>query len=59
MPAALTYDSAHLTATLTPSSALAQGGYTAIEMIITMGLTGILSGAIFSSFLVLDRIQTA
>jgi prepilin-type N-terminal cleavage/methylation domain-containing protein len=36
-----------------------QDGYTALEMVITMALTGILSGAIFSSFLVLDRIQTA
>jgi prepilin-type N-terminal cleavage/methylation domain-containing protein len=36
-----------------------QGGYTAIEMIITMALTGILSGAIFSSFVVLERIQAA
>ena|GEM_PF-2393457 len=37
----------------------AQNGYTVIEMIITMALTAIVSGAIFSSFLVLDRIQTA
>jgi prepilin-type N-terminal cleavage/methylation domain-containing protein len=36
-----------------------QDGYTALEMIITMALTAIVSGAIFSSFLVLDRIQTA
>ena len=36
-----------------------QDGYTAIEMIITMALTAIVSGTIFSSFLVLDRIQTA
>ena len=37
----------------------AQDGYTVIEMIITMALTAIVSGAIFSSFLVLDRIQSA
>lgn len=37
----------------------AQDGYTALEMIITMALTAIVSGAIISSFLVLDRIQTA
>jgi type II secretory pathway pseudopilin PulG len=37
----------------------AQDGYTAVEMIITMAMTAIVSGAIFSSFLVLDRIQTA
>jgi hypothetical protein len=36
-----------------------QGGYTALEMIITMALTAIVSGAIFSSFLILERIQTA
>ena len=36
-----------------------QGGYTVVEMIITMSLTTIVSGALFSSFLVLDRIQTA
>jgi len=37
----------------------AQGGYTVVEMIITMALTTIVSGAVFSSFLILDRIQTA
>lgn len=37
----------------------AQDGYTVVEMIITMALTTIVSGAIFSSFLLLDRIQTA
>lgn len=37
----------------------AQDGYTAVEMVITMALTAIMSGAIVSSFLVLDRIQTA
>jgi type II secretory pathway pseudopilin PulG len=37
----------------------AQGGYTVVEMIVTMALTTIVSGAIFSSFLVLDRIQSA
>ena len=42
-----------------PFRLASQAGYTAVEMIITMALTGILSGAIFSSFLVLDRIQTA
>jgi hypothetical protein len=36
-----------------------QGGYTALEMIVTMALTAVVSGTIFSSFLVLDRIQTA
>lgn len=37
----------------------AQGGYTVVEMIVTMALTTIVSAAIFSSFLVLDRIQSA
>lgn len=35
-----------------------QRGYTAIEMIVTMALTTIISGTIFSSFLVLNRVQT-
>ena len=36
-----------------------QDGYTALEMIVTMALTAIVSGAIFSSFLVLERVQAA
>lgn len=42
-----------------PLRLASQNGYTAVELIITMALTAIVSGAIFSSFLVLDRIQTA
>jgi type II secretory pathway pseudopilin PulG len=42
-----------------PLRLASQGGYTAVEMIITMALTAIVSGAIFSSFLVLERIQAA
>ena len=36
-----------------------QDGYTALEMIITIALTAMVSGAMISSFLVLERIQTA
>jgi hypothetical protein len=35
-----------------------QGGLSAVEMIITMALTGIILGAIFSVYLLLFRVQT-